>query len=115
MEIDPRSLPHLSKQLRDQNDGQKHKKMKFKISKIQNLKFADSRHAQLSKKVRETPGINFHQVSSKSELLGPSYDQKAESKKKGLFFKLFFPQTVLALKGFLLASLACCGVVRLWP
>ena len=32
----------------------------------------------LFKKLRGTPGINFHQVSSKSELMGPSYDQKTE-------------------------------------
>ena len=31
---------------------------------------------ELFKEVRETPGINFHQVSSKSEAGCPSYDQK---------------------------------------
>ena len=30
---------------------------------------------ELFKKVRETPGKSFHQVSSKSELKCPSYDQ----------------------------------------
>ena len=30
----------------------------------------------LLEKLREAPGINFHQVSSKSELMGPSYDKK---------------------------------------
>ena len=31
---------------------------------------------ELSKQVQGTPGMNFHQVSSKSEDLGTSYDQK---------------------------------------
>ena len=31
---------------------------------------------ELFRKVRETPGKKIHQVSSKSEVLGPSYDQK---------------------------------------
>ena len=34
---------------------------------------------ELFKKLRETPGNNSHQVSSKSELMGPSYDQKTEN------------------------------------
>ena len=33
---------------------------------------------ELFKKVGETGRNNFHQVSSKSELLGPRYEQKAE-------------------------------------
>ena len=32
----------------------------------------------LLEKLREAPGINFHQGASKSELMGPSYDQKTE-------------------------------------
>ena len=33
---------------------------------------------ELFRKVRETPGRNFHQVSSKSELGRPSYDRKTK-------------------------------------
>ena len=50
VEIDPTSLPDLSKQLRDQNNNQKHKKHENQNvqKKIAKLKFKDSRHAQLS-------------------------------------------------------------------
>ena len=33
----------------------------------------------LFKKVGETPGFHFHLVSSKSEIVGPSYDKKTEN------------------------------------
>ena len=33
----------------------------------------------LFRKVREGAGIHFHQVSSKSELVGSSYDKKTEN------------------------------------
>ena len=32
---------------------------------------------ELLKKLREAPGINVHQVVSKSELVGPSFFQKS--------------------------------------
>ena len=33
---------------------------------------------ELLEKLREAPGLNFHQGASKSELMGPSYDPKTE-------------------------------------
>ena len=49
---------------------------------FENLKYhffnflAVSEGPGLFKKVGETPGFHFHLVSSKSELVGPSYDQQ---------------------------------------
>ena len=49
VEIVPRSLPELLKQLGDQNNSPKHKKHENQnFKKIVKLKFKDSRHAQLS-------------------------------------------------------------------
>ena len=51
----------------------------FKILKFQLFSFlAVIQVPGLSEKFREAPGINFHQEASKSELVGPSYDQKTE-------------------------------------
>ena len=49
MEIAPRSLPELFKQLGDQNNSQQHKTNEIQnFKEIVKLKFKDSRHAQLS-------------------------------------------------------------------
>ena len=37
---------------------------------------------ELWNKLPEAPGINFHQVASQSELVGPSYDQNTQMAKK---------------------------------
>ena len=84
MEIDPRSLPKLSKQLGDQNHSQKTKKTSdkekyyFMISTYFSITILSDVFCwfltvilvpELFKKLRETPGINFHQASCKSEEL----------------------------------------------
>ena len=88
----PRSLPQLSKQLRDQNNSQKPHKSEIQNFKttIKKTKRSTNRITnclfllflvvilvpELFRKLRETPGKNSHQVWSKSERSCTSYDQK---------------------------------------
>ena len=95
MEIVPRSLPQLSKQLRDQNSSQKSQKVRKKIKDFFFV-FSVILVPELFKKVRETPGKNVHQVSSKSELGCPSYDRKTKKVRKSLEI----PRKSLGILGF---------------
>ena len=84
MEIVPRSLPELFEQLGDQNNKQKqenNEKYYFMISTYFSIKMLSDVFLlllavilvpELFKKLRETPGNNFHQVSSKSDPGCPS-------------------------------------------
>ena len=74
MEIDPRSLPDLFEQLRDQNNIPKHEKNKKKqLIKITQIVVNISFFLILN-----VMFLCFWLLLSKSELLGPSYDQKTE-------------------------------------
>ena len=87
MEIVPRSLPQLSKQLRDQNKREKQEKPLTSQKSPELLRFFFIFEFKFFvflvvilapgpfKTVCETGRNNFHQISSKSELLGPSYDK----------------------------------------